>query len=86
MGRRLRRARQRAGLGQAELAEALETDQSTISRIERGAIPRQALLEKATQFTVANERGSDDRISDILDTVAQSEELRALIARVLAET
>ena len=83
--RRLRRARQNAGLTQGELAERLGTQQSTVSRIEGGQRPRDELLSRVVAFINETQRSSMEIQDDIVSTIAHSNEFRALIARIVAE-
>ena len=83
LGWRLRRARQQAQLGQTELADRLKSDQSTISRIERGQKPRGAFEQRILAFIQEKEAERDS--SRVVESVAKSAELKALIARIIAE-
>ena len=83
--RRLKRSRQSSGLTQAELADRLGTQQSTVSRIERGQIPHQPLLLRVVAFIEKAERPSSDIQDDIVSAIAHSDELKALIARIADE-
>ena len=83
--RRLRRARQNAGLTQGELADRLGTRQSTISRIEGGRKPRKELLSRVVAFIEETPQSSMEIQDDIVSTIARSSEFRALIARIAGE-
>jgi len=83
--RRLKRARQIAGLTQAELADRLSTKQYNVSRMERGRKPRKALLSRVTAFIEDIERQPAKVQDQIVSTIAHSDELKALIARIVAE-
>jgi ribosome-binding protein aMBF1 (putative translation factor) len=85
-GKRLKRARQRAGLAQSELARRLKSDQSTISRIERGQAPRSERTAGIMAFIRSMESEPSERLDKIAEAVGQSEELRALISRIVAES
>lgn len=82
---RLRRARQKAGLTQAELADRLNTRQFTISRIESGRKPRKLLLYRVLDFIEKAERSASEIQDDVVSAIARSNELKALIARIAAE-
>ena len=77
--------RVRLGMGQAELARKLCTNQSTISRIEKGNKPRDYLTIRIIEFLKHNERRSEERIDKIVEAIAYSEEFRALITRITTE-
>lgn len=83
--KRLKRARQIAGLTQAELADRLGTKQFNISRMEGGQMPRQALLSRVTAFIEDAERAPVQAQEQIVSAIASSDELKALIARIVAE-
>lgn len=85
MSTRLKRARLGAGLGQVDLAKRLGSDQSTISRIENGQIPRQSLMSAAEKFVRQIERRPKIVDTRLLQTLANSEELRALVTRIATE-
>ena len=84
-GSRMKVARLRLGMGQLELARELGTNQSTISRIEKGTIPRKKISNQIVEFIKLGEQKSDERIDKIIGDITHSEELRALIGRVIAE-
>jgi predicted transcriptional regulator len=83
--RRLKRARQIAGLTQAELADRLGTKQFNVSRMEGGQRPRQPLLSRVTAFIEDTERPPAKVQDQIVSAIAHSDELKALIARIVAE-
>ena len=83
--RRLKRARQNAGLTQAELADHLGIRQPTVSRIEVGYEPRKSLLLRVVTFVEDAERSTLEMLDDIVSAIAHSDELKALIARIAAE-
>lgn len=83
--RRLKRSRQSSGLTQAELADRLGTQQSTVSRIERGQRPRSPLFLRVVTFIENAERPSSEIRDDIVSAIARSDELKALIARIATE-
>ncbi|MEI2384766.1 helix-turn-helix domain-containing protein [Breoghania sp. JC706] len=83
--KRLRRARQKAGLTQAELANRLGTKQFNISRIEGGQRPRKPLFSRITAFIEDTERPPAKAQDQIVSAIAHSDELKALIARIVAE-
>ncbi|MYF71486.1 MAG: helix-turn-helix domain-containing protein [Proteobacteria bacterium] len=83
--RRLKRARQTAGLTQAQLASLLGTQQPTVSRIEFGRKPRGLLLSRVLSFIEDTERPAGEIQEDIVSAIAHSDELKALIARIAAE-
>jgi transcriptional regulator with XRE-family HTH domain len=85
MSGRLKWARLRAGLNQAALAEKFGADQSTLSRVENGKIPRKELMARAAAFVMAAEQSTDGRYDQIAESVAKSTEFRALIARIASE-
>ena len=78
-------ARLRLGIGQLELARELGTNQSTISRIEKGKIPRKYLSNQIVEFIKLSEKKPDERIDKIIEDITHSEELRTLIGRFIAE-
>lgn len=83
--RRLKRARQNAGLTQAELADRLGTRQYTVSRIEGGRKPRKHLLLRVIAFVEEVERSASKIQDGVVSAIARSDELRALIVRIAAE-
>jgi predicted transcriptional regulator len=83
--RRLKRARQIAGLTQTELADLLGTKQFNVSRMEGGQKPRQPLLSRVTAFIEGTERPPERVQDQIVSAIAHSDELKALIARIMAE-
>ena len=85
LGRRLKQARQRAGLSQSEMASLLKTNQSTISRLERGSAPRPQLSELVEAYLDQYEAPTLDRIEEIVTALARSDELRALVRRIVVE-
>ena len=85
LGERLRRARQRKGLTQIAVGALLATDQSTICRIEGGQAPRPELAGRIEAFIRDAEVLSGQETSKVALAVAESDELRALIARIAAE-
>ncbi|HAY05113.1 MAG TPA: transcriptional regulator [Hyphomonas sp.] len=85
LGKRLRRARQQAGMSQADLAGRLRTTQSTVSRIEKGAEPRRNLTDEIESFIREREVGSIANFDEIIEAVAGSDELAALVRRIIAE-
>jgi len=82
---RLKRARQIAGLTQAVLADRLGTKQFNVSRMEGGQRPRQPLLSRVTAFIEDTERPPAKVQDQIVSAIAHSDELKALIARIMAE-
>ena len=83
--RRLKRARQNAGLTQTELAYRLGTKQFNVSRMENGQKPRLSLLLRVVRFIESAERPPADIQDQIVSAIADSDELKALIARIAAE-
>lgn len=83
--RRLKRARQTAELTQAELADRLGTKQFNVSRMERGKIPKEPLLSRVTAFIEDTERAPAEVQEQIVSAIAHSDELKALVARIVAE-
>lgn len=83
--RRLKRARQNAGLTQTELAKRLGTRQFNVSRIEGGQKPRKPLLFRTIAFIEETERSEPRLQDDVVAAIASSDELKALIARIAAE-
>lgn len=83
--KRLKRARQQAGLDQRELAEKLGTDQSTISRIESGQKPRKILRSAISEFINQQEADESVMIARILNQLKSSKEFRQLINRIVQE-
>lgn len=76
----LRRLRVAAGMTQMELAEASETTDATISRIERGRfLPSQALLDR-----MAKAIGVDPSELVTVGKTPKKPQLRACEARLLA--
>ena len=86
LGNRLIRARQRLGLNQKELAARLKTHQSTISRIERGQKPRRDLQDRLLELIQEAEGRSWLDEEQIAKAIANSDELLALIRRIVSET
>lgn len=82
---RLRHARQRAGLSQAELAAKLSLRQFSISRIEGGRKPREPGLSAVVKYIENSEDLSDEVVSSISRALVDSSELRELIKRILSE-
>ncbi len=83
--KRLRRARQKAGLTQTELANRIGAKQFNISRMEGGQRPRQPLLSRVTVFIEDTERPPAKAQDQIVSAIAHSDELKALIARIVTE-
>lgn len=83
--RRLKRARQNAGLTQTELADRLGTKQFNVSRMENGQKPRFSVLSRVVAFIESAERPPADIQDQIVSAIADSDELKALIARIAAE-
>lgn len=82
---RLKRARQSSGLTQMELADRLGTRQFTVSRIESGRKPREPLLSRVVAFIGNSERSSPEIRDELVSAIARSDELKALIARIVAD-
>lgn len=82
---RLKRARQNAELTQVQLADRLGTRQFTVSRIENGRKPREPLLSRVVAFIENAERSKPGIVDDVTSAIANSDELKALIARIAAE-
>lgn len=82
---RLKRSRQRAGITQHALAIRLGVKQFNVSRIEKGAKPREPLLSAVLAFIAESERSPEINVEIIAQAVAESDELRGLIRRILAE-
>lgn len=85
VGRRLKQARQRAGLSQGELAGLLKTDQSTVSRLENGANPRAQLRKLIEAYLEKQEEPAIENIEEIISNIVRSDELKALIRRIAME-
>jgi len=93
LGRELRRARLALQLTQAEVAERVETDPETISRLERGtslpSLTRLLVLAETLNVTVASLLGrASPRTTDELDELQRSfarlsEEDRQLAAAIM---
>ena len=83
--RRLKRARQNAGLTQAELANRLGTRQPTVSRIEAGQKPRDLLSTRVVAFIEHTERSHLEIQDDIVAAIGISPEFKAFLARIAAE-
>ncbi|MEO1020054.1 MAG: helix-turn-helix transcriptional regulator [Pseudomonadota bacterium] len=84
-GRRLKRARQQAGLTQMELAHLLATRQYAISRAENGRKTREPLLSRIVDYVRHVESPSKAASEEVVYAVAQSPELKALIERIATE-
>ena len=85
IGARLKRARQRSGLTQDQLAERLSSHQSTICRVENGQKPRNKLHDKLIDFIQGANEARSHQPDAIVDAVAKSNEFRALVTRILDE-
>lgn len=85
LSKRLKQARQRAGMNQADLAVRLQTTQSTVSRIEQGAVPRRFLADAIESFIKEREVAAISNLDEIIEAVARSDELEALVRRIIAE-
>lgn len=81
---RIRRAREAAGMTQAELAERVGRDQKTVRNWEAGRIPRGSIgaIEKALGISLADDddRSTSPRLDDATDA-----EVLASLANRLAE-
>lgn len=85
LGKRLRRARQGAGLTQAELADRLDTRQANVSRVEAGQKPRKPLYYRIVGFIQEAERSRVEVQDDIVSRIGNSDEFKAFVARIAAE-
>ena len=83
--KRLKLARQKAELTQAQLASQLGIRQATISRIEAGHEPRSGLSQRIVTFVEYIEQSKLKIEDDIVSAIGKSQEFKALIARVAAE-
>lgn len=83
-GRKVRRFRQGRDQSQKALGEALGISQWTISRIEKGHTIRGLAVEKLCE-EMGSSRGGDTTVSEIFRRIADSDELTALVRRVLEE-
>jgi transcriptional regulator with XRE-family HTH domain len=59
-GRRLREARERAGLTRAELAALINCSLAHLANIEQGAVPKRSRVVQAARTALANLRENDD--------------------------
>ena len=82
---RLRQARARARLTQAELAVKLGLHQYTISRCESGKFPRKYSALAIIQFVEDAEKLDDGDIEQITRALTESLELRNLVRKILTE-
>lgn len=78
----IKRVRQYMGLSQCQLANKMGVNQATISRVERGMIPRDGLRYRLENFV---NQGKKDDVTDVLERIKNSPELRSLVDRVLKE-
>lgn len=83
--RRLKRARSLKGLTQCDLADQLNTRQDSISRAEGRVVPREPLRSNMAAFVCEVESEKVDSNSELVQLVASSPELRALIQRIVIE-
>lgn len=83
LARRLKTARQKADLDQKGLAKELGTDQSTISRIEKGQKPRKKLELAINNFITKQNAKGQTKTDKILDQLQNSSEFRSLIGRIV---
>lgn len=72
----------KAEISQAELGALVQADQATISRIERNKSINSKALILLHKF-VDQQLSAENDINDILETIRSSEELRALVIRVV---
>lgn len=84
-GVRLRRARQQRNLTQSDLSSMLGVSQGTVSRIESGKIRDISVSSEISAFIAQAEKPAGDLIAELIHTIARSDELEALVARILAE-
>ena len=70
---------------QHALALRLGVKQFNVSRIEQGTKPREPLLSAVLAFISESEASPEKEVEIIAQAVAQSDELRGLIRRILAE-
>ncbi len=85
-GKTLKRVRQRAGLDQGTLASQVGTDQSTLSRIERGQKPRKSLQNNLLNFIESQNTKEPAKVTQLMEVIADSKELRALVIRIIKES
>lgn len=83
-GERLKSARARARMSQHDLAHELATTQPTISRIETGRIPSKTMAKDIIAFIQNQEMAARDDVGQIVRDISGSEELRRLVARIIA--
>jgi len=82
---RLRSARRRAGLSQQELAKQMGTRQDSISRAESTVVPREPLRSKLAAFVNRSEAKVGNLTNDVVESIARSPELKALIERIASQ-
>lgn len=83
-GRKVRRYRQGRGLSQSALGRAAGVPQWTVSRIEKGHTSSGAAINKLND-EIGLSRDEGLTTSKICQRIADSDELKALVRRVLAE-
>lgn len=83
-GRDVRRYRQERSLSQSALGEVIGVSQWTISRIEKGHTSRGFAVEKLCE-EIGSSWDGGVTVSEICRRLADSEELTALVQRVLEE-
>lgn len=84
LGHWIRRRRQAAGLSQAALAKRLKISQESVSRVEGAKIRKGKSIEALRDFALDQPQDIED-LEHIVTAIGRSEELRALIIRVLKE-
>lgn len=81
--KRLKLSRLKKEVNQKDLAYEFSVDQSTISRIEAGKIPRKELRKRIVEYICEHEAQLDlDRVTEI---IVKSDEVKALVARIASE-
>ena len=81
--KRLKSSRLKKGVNQKDLAYKFSVDQSTISRIETGKMPREKLRKRIVEYICDCEAQLDlDRVTEI---IVKSDEVKTLVARIASE-
>lgn len=84
LGNRLRRIRLLARQSQTHVATAIGVNQATVSRVELGRYYSENVAEKVRQYCEQAHQTYADDVDKIATLVATSDELRALIRRILS--
>jgi transcriptional regulator with XRE-family HTH domain len=84
LGQQIKKMRRAQNLSQAALAELANISQGSVSRVEDGKINRGQSVDSLRNLLSSRAQDSDE-ITVILSAIGASDELRALVVRILDE-